>query len=413
MDPADAPPRTAPISPLAPLRERQFVSCFLAGSLSSSANWMLALSVPFLVYEYTESTTWLGIAAVASSGPSLLASPLGGYWADRYSKRVVLLTTLCIQFAIAGLLYQTSADGTLGLTPLLLLSTAMGFASSVHISAYQPFVAEIVPAHQIAPAYRLNAIQFNLSRAIGPAIAGFVLAGWGPTMAFAINALAYIPLACVLCFIRPRKLGGTGASTGVFADLIEGGRVVWQDRRLRAALITATVTASFGMSIHPLIAGLAKDVFRVDEQGFGLLVSSIGIASVVTALVTVFIGDRASRSAMVRAGLLLYGAGLFVVAATDIFAVGLLGFAITGLAHVLVNVSITTSVQIHVPEAFRGRVTSLQLTGIIVAMPIGAQIGGFLGDQVGLSVVVALYAGMLLAFAAWAHWRMDGFRILD
>lgn len=401
-----------PISPLAPLGELQFVFCWLGGALSASANWMLGLSVPYLVYEMTGSSAWLGFAAFASQGPALIASPLGGLWADRFPKRTVLLSSLAIQIAVASALHATSLTDRLTLSSLLMLAAAMGFASAIHLSAYQSFVAEIVPFNQIAPAYRLNAIQFNVSRALGPAVAGFVLATWGATTAFLVNALAYLPLAIVLLFVRPRPLD-RAASKSLLLDLVAGARVAWRDRRLRVALVTTTVTAIFGMGIQPLIAGLAKDVFRVDEQGLGILVSSIGLAAVVTAILTVWIGDRFRRSALVQWGLLFYALGLFVVAATDDFRFGVLGFAITGLAHVLVNVSITTAVQIHVPEAFRGRVTSLQLMSIIVSMPIGAQLGGILGSVYGLSTVVGIHAGALFCYALWSSLRMNGLRDLD
>ena len=400
------------ISPLAPLRELQFVSCWIAGALSASANWMLGLSVPYLVYEMTGSSAWLGFAAFASQGPAVIASPLGGLWADRFPKRVVLLLSLCVQIGVALSLYATSRADQLTVFALLGLAAAMGFGSATHLSAYQSFVAEIVPASQIGPAYRLNAIQFNVSRAVGPAVAGFVLAQWGPTTAFLVNALAYLPLALVLLFIQPRSLERS-LPESLLSDLRAGARVVWQDRRLRVAISTTTITAVFGMGIQPLIAGLAKDVFRVGEQGLGLLVSSIGLAAVVTALATVWIGDRVRRSSLVQWGFLLYGLGLWVVAATDDFRFGVLGFAITGLAHVLVNVSITTSVQIHVSEAFRGRVTSLQLMSIIVSMPIGAQIGGLLASVHGLSSVVGLYGSVLMGYLLWARLRMDGLRDLD
>jgi predicted MFS family arabinose efflux permease len=177
--------------------------------------------------------------------------------------------------------------------------------------------------------------------------------------------------------------------------------------------MTTTVTAMFGMGIQPLIAGLAKDVFRVGEQGLGILVSSIGLAAFGTAVLTVWLGDRIRRSALVQWGFVLYGTGLWVVASTSDFRIGVVGFAITGLAHVLVNVSVTTSIQIHVPTVFRGRVTSLQLMSIIVSMPIGAQLGGLLGAVSGLPTVVALYGSLLVAYAFWAGIGLDGLRDLD
>ena len=373
---------------------------------------MLNLSVPFLVYEITDSEAWLGIAAIAANAPSFIASPLGGVLSDRYSKRVILLSSLGVQMILAFALWWISRSGQTTLTNLLVMASLMGFASQINLSAYQSFVAEIVPPRQIAPAYRLSAIQFNASRAIGPAVAGFVLAQWGPTTAFLINGLAYLPLAVVLLFIKPRRLE-RGPSKHIISDLLEGAQVSWRDPRLRLALMTVSWSSIFGMSIQALMAAIAKDVFRVDEQGLGLLVSSIGISAVITAVATVWLAEGMRRSTMVLVGLTVYGVGMWVVAATNQFVFGLIGFAITGFAHVLVNVSVTTAIQVHVPEALRGRVTSLQLMGIIVSMPIGAQVGGLLAESIGLSAVLGLYGCALIAFAAWGQWRMNGLRDLD
>ena len=119
----------------------------------------------------------------------------------------------------------------------------------------------------------------------------------------------------------------------------------------------------FGMSIYSLAAGLAKDVFHVDEAGLGLLVSSVGIMSFLTAILAVSLGDRIKRSTLVTSGLVIYGLGLWTVAATEIFEIGMIGFGITGIAHVMINVSVTTTVQTYVPPEFRGRVTAVPADG--------------------------------------------------
>lgn len=400
------------MGPLTPFRERRFLACFLTGTLAASGNWMLSLSVPFLVYELTSSTSWLGVAAVASNLPALVASPLGGVFADRYSKRALLLASGGIQVVLALVLFALSRAGALDIGRLLTLAIAMGFASSTQTSVYQSFVAEIVPVRQISAAYRLNAIQFNVSRAIGPAMAGFVLHRWGPTTAFLVNALAFAPLLCVLAAISTRAVQRSVA-TSVLGEIAEGALVAWRDARLRLAVLIGTHCSMFGMSIYSLAAGLAKDVFRVDEAGLGLLVSSVGLMSFLTAILAVSVGDRIRRSTLVTSGLLVYGLGLWIVAATDVFVVGMLGFGITGVAHVMVNVSVTTTVQTYVPPEFRGRVTSFQLMGIILALPLGAQIGGLVADSTGLPFVVATFGGLQIGFALWAKWRMNGLRAID
>ncbi|MFO0691433.1 MAG: MFS transporter [Myxococcota bacterium] len=409
----DTPDATVgPVRPLAPFRERRFLACFATGTLAASGNWMLSLSVPYLVYELTRSSAWLGVAAVASNLPSLIASPVGGVFADRYAKRTLLLVAGGIQVALALVLFATSRAGLLDIRLLIGLAAAMGFASATQTSVYQSFVAEIVQARHISAAYRLNAIQFNVSRAIGPAVAGLVLHRFGPTTAFLVNALSFAPLLCVLAVIRTRDVQRSVA-TSVAGEIVEGALVVWRDHRLRIAVLTGALCSMFGMSIYSLAAGLAKDVFHVDEAGLGLLVSSIGLMSFLTALLAVSLGDRLRRSTLVTSGLVLYGLGLQVVAATDVFAVGLLGFGITGIAHVMVNVSVTTTIQQYVAPEFRGRVTSFQLLGIMLSLPIGAQLGGLAADFVGLPAVVAAYGGVQIACGLWAKLRMGGLREID
>ncbi len=403
---------TGPVGPFTPFRERRFVACFLTGTLAASGNWMLSLSVPYLVYEMTSSTSWLGVSAVASGLPALIASPVGGVFADRYSKRALLLISGSFQVVLALSLFAMSRAGALDIGRLIALATAMGFASSMQTSVYQSFVAEIVPARQISAAYRLNAIQFNVSRAIGPAMAGLVLHRWGATTAFLVNALAFAPLLCVLALIDTRSITRSIA-TSVLGEIAEGALLAWRDHRLRLAVLTGTLCSMFGMSIYSLAAGLAKDVFHVDEAGLGLLVSSVGVMSFLTAIVAVSVGDRIKRSTLVTSGLVIYGLGLWTVAATEIFEIGMIGFGITGIAHVMVNVSVTTTVQTYVPPEFRGRVTAFQLMGIMLALPIGAQVGGLIADYAGLPVVVAAFGGMQIGFAIWAKLRLDGLRAID
>ncbi|MBY0398661.1 MFS transporter, partial [Myxococcota bacterium] len=242
---------TGPVGPLSPFGERRFLACFLTGTLAASGNWMLSLSVPYLVYELTRSNAWVGVAAVASNLPALVASPVGGVFADRYSKRTLLLIVGGLQVALALCLFATSCAGLLDIGALIALSTAMGFVSSTQTSVYQSFVAEIVQARHISAAYRLNAIQFNVSRAIGPAVAGLVLHRWGPSTAFLVNALCFTPLLCVLALIRTRAVQRRVA-TGVIGEIAEGALVVWRDHRLRIAVLTGALCSMFGMSVFSL-----------------------------------------------------------------------------------------------------------------------------------------------------------------
>ncbi|MCH2173858.1 MFS transporter [Myxococcota bacterium] len=403
------PPRR---TPLEPLRYPEFTVSWVAGTFAHSANWMQSIAVPYLVYEMTGSATWLGLAAVAGQAPALLGSPLGGVWADRYSRRLLLLWTLLFKSAVAFGFYAMWEGGLLTPESAVVLLLISGFAASVHISTWQPFVAQLVPDHALAPAYRLNAIQFNFSRAAGPALAGWVLAQFGPGWAFLINGFAYVPFLITLLIVRPRPTEPSPRNNPV-QEFRDGVRVAFRYRGLVIPILTGAVLSLFGQSLHPLMAGLATDVFGVGAQGFGLMMSSVGMASVVTALAIVFVGERIPRSRQAQFGLWCYALGILVVAATDIYAVGLLGFAITGVAHVLVHIHTTTALQVHLTDSWRGRVTSLYLMGIIASIPVGAQVGGLIGDLVGLRWVVAGFGLCVTGYALYARLYLGSMEDLD
>ncbi|NRA10237.1 MAG: MFS transporter [Myxococcales bacterium] len=398
--------------PLAPLRHFQFVSCWLGSLISHGANWMRSVTVPFLVFDMTGSATWLGIVAVASQAPSLIASPLGGLLADRYSRRALMLGTLVVEALCALSFYLLYEAGELSPPRMLALLLIAGFSSSMNISVWQALVVEIVPEDEIAPAYRLNAIQFNLSRAAGPALAGWVLADFGAGTAFYVMGFAYLPLAFALLAATLRAVP-RGPRTSLLGEFRDGVDAVLGDRRLWVPVLSVAVLSLFGMGVHPLMAGIAKEVFGVGEAGLGWLLSAIGIGSVCTSVVLVLLGDRVKRSRVASAGVWVYGIGMVLAASTDRYELGLLGFAITGVAHVMVHISCTTALQLYVSETLRGRVTSIYLMAIILSAPIGAQIGGLLGDWIGLSGVIATFSAVVFAYALLARILLRGFRDLD
>lgn len=400
------------VHPLAPLHHFQFVTFWIGGFISHGANWMRAVTVPFLVFEMTGSATWLGLVALASQAPSLVGSPLGGILADRYSRRALMLASLALDSLCAVSFYLLYDAGELVPTRMLGLLLISGFSSAISIAVWQALVVEIVPAREIAPAYRLNAIQFNLSRAVGPALAGWVLATHGPGTAFYVMAFAYLPLAIALVLAQLRPVE-RGVRTSMVGELAEAVRAVRTDARLRVPVLSVAILSVVGMGVHPLMAGIAKEVYGVGEAGLGGLLSAIGVGSVAMSIVLVLIGERAKRSQVARLGIWVYGSGMLLAATTSHYALGVLGFAITGVAHVMVHISCTTSLQLHVSESLRGRVTSLYLMGIIVSAPIGAQIGGVLGDWIGLSRVIALFACVIFVYGLWARRALRGFRDLD
>lgn len=258
----------------------------------------------------------------------------------------------------------------------------------------------------------INSIQVNLSRAVGPAVAGWVLAQFGAGAAFLSSGFAYFPMALVLIFAQPRPLPAV-PHEGTLRAIRAGVRAVMENRSLGIPVLTVAVVSFFGSGIQPLTAGIASDLYGVDALGFGWLVSSMGISCAVSGVIIALIGERIARSRSTLVGFFFYASGILLVGATDLYSVGLSAFVLIGVGHVFVYVSSATSLQIHLSEGLRGRVTSLYMMAIFVAMPAGAQLGGLLGDRVGLPVVLFGYGIALLAYALFGAVVLRGFSDMD
>ena len=252
----------------------------------------------------TESATWLGLAAVASQAPALVASPLGGVLADRYSRRAVLIVTLLLKMVVSFGLYALWDRDLLTVSSILTLLTLSGIAHTVHLASSSAFIPQIVPRKILPAAVSLNSIQVNLSRAIGPAIAGLVLSHFDAGGAFLASGFAYLPFAVVLVFARPRPIEPPPRQSTWHA-LRDGISTITSSRALSVPVITAGFVSFFGSGIQPLTAGLASEVYEVGPQGFGWLISSMGISSAAAGVLYAATDGRGRRSRMVKTGFIL------------------------------------------------------------------------------------------------------------
>lgn len=407
-----APTPERSVGPLGPFRLRLFAAFWWGSFFAHAAVWLQNITVPYLVYEMTGSATWLGLAAVAGSGPALIASPLGGVLADRYSRRALLIVTLVLKMVASLGLYTLWHQDALEISSILALLALNGIAHTVHLACSSAFIPQIVPRKSLAAAVSLNSIQVNLSRAIGPAIAGFILSQFNAGGAFLTSAVSYLPLVVVLIFARPRQIEAS-RHEGTWRALLLGLRTVASNRGLAVSVFTAGFVSFFGSGIQPLSAGLASEVYQVGPEGFGWLISSMGISSAAAGALLAAINDRVRRSSMVRVGFLFYAMGAALAGAGISYATAILGFALLGIGHTFVYVSCATALQLQLSDDLRGRVTALYMTAIFVGMPAGAQFGGVVGDLVGLPIVLMGYGAVMCVYTLTSRFTLRSFTDMD
>ena len=260
---------------------------------------------------------------------------------------------------------------------------------------------------------RLNSVQFQASRALGPAIGALAVGLLGIGAAFFINAITYIPVIVAIVITRPRQTLAPASSSNIRADLVEGFRFTWGITALRRAVITSFMVSVLGQSLTQLAAGIATDVYGRNAKANGWLVAALGVGSLITGIWIIVWGSRTARSTLAMQGLGGYVVGVFLIAITTNFAIGVLGFFVCGLAHIAIATSLNTFMQSAVPDEIRGRVVSFYLLGVMLGMPVGSFILGRLSDVIGMHEVLLINAVAFAIFFVVAVVVFGRYREID
>jgi MFS family permease len=409
--PGDQPPRSG--TSFRVLRQRDFALCWSASLISTSGAWMQSVAVPFVIYQMTKSTTWLGFAAFMSFIPTALGGPLGGSLADRHSRQRILLLTQTGSALTAAAIWVVWISGAATPGLIVAILCVSGFLGGMGISAWQAFITQLVGPDELVDAVRLNSMQFTGAKAFGPALAALVLETLGPSAAFLTNALSYLLVIAALLVVHPRGQSYSDGRGSVVADIRDGVRFVRHRTSLALPMVVILVASVFGTSTLQLAPAVADDVFDVGRGAYGLLITAYGVGSVVGTVWLATTADRVPMSRFATWGGL--GLALCVVALglAPAYAVGLVIMALFGLGYTLLTTSLQTSVQLHVEDRYRARTMSIYTSSQMLGVPLGALVLGELATVLDLRVVLVGAGALLCSYLAYVAVRYNRLRLLD
>jgi len=384
------------------LRHRDFALFWTGAILSNTGSWVQRTAVPFVLFEMTGSATWVGFSAFVGLAPAVLMGPIAGALADRYPRRMVLLITQTVMGVLSLGLWVVFATGRESEWVIVGFAAATGFVAGLNIASWQAFVSELVPRDMLLNAVTLNSAQFNASSAFGPAIAGLVLAGWGPTAAFLVNALSYVFVIGALLLVRgARRAGAAAPGARILADFAATVRYVRARPGMAVCIKVVVLLGLLGSPVFQLIKVFTDEVFHVGPVAFGLMGAALGIGSVLGTPLVAGPGSGVPRGRLTFVGVLVYGLSLAAFALAPVYGVGLAALFVAGAAYLPVASALNTTLQLQVDEAFRGKALALYLMAFTASIPVGSLAQGWLADTVGPRPTVAV-AG--LAFASVAVW---------
>ena len=385
------------------LRHRDYRIFWFCQLISLTGTWMQSLAQSWLVLTMTNSPAALGLIGVCQFAPSLVLGIPAGVLIDRVPKRRLLLLTQAAFTIITGLLAVLVVTARVQLWHIYAAAIALGIATAVDMPTRQAFVVDLVGRDDLMNGIALNSAVFNTTRVVGPALAGLLLGAFGAPICFVLNALSYIPVLLGLSVMRTEgepKPGGTIGTPG--ERLREGLAYVRRTPAVLLPIVLVGTVAIFGMNFNVWAPLLARDALDIGAGGFGLLMSSLGVGSLIGALTLAFSG-RSPSPRIVLATAFLFGAfelGLAIVAGLHLpAALAMLLMVGTGFAMSSTMAQANTIVQTNSPDRLRGRVMSIYLTVFAGSTPIGAALAGFTSDVWGVPAAVGIGGVAVAAMA--------------
>ena len=360
------------------LGTRRFGTFWAGSLLSNIGTWMQGVAEPWLVLSLSGSSFLLGLDAFAADGPAWILTLFGGFLADHRDRRRVILSCQSIQMLCPILVVLGILTGTIRVWMIIALSVVVGVTDALSMPAFQAIVPSIVSAGDIGTAIALNSTQFNLSRIIGPAIAGIVMAKYGALTGFGANALSYVPFLLVTMWVLPRRVARVVIPAGerISRVWLREIREVSREPMLRGALLTVLGTS---LLCGPLIAFspvLIREVFHADVSHFAGALAAFGVGGLIGAVVLLVIEGHVDRVRLCSGAAMLTAVVVGVVAMNRAFAglVALLGLA--GIALTMSNTTANAILQSTAQDRLRGQTASLYMLAMRGGLSIGSLVAG-------------------------------------
>jgi len=372
---------------------------FSLGALPSAmAGWMQNVALGWIVASGPNPAFGLGLLSFTSMGPLVLA-PLGGTLADRVDRRLLLMGCACAQLAAALVLAVLALAGQLSMALVLALALANGLPNAVMWPTWSAFVADLVPARDLRRAVAVNSGRFNLTRVLGPAVAGALLARSGPALCLATAAICSSSLLVTLLFVRPRYTRPRPPAAPWLGALAEAARHAVVTPALRAPMLSAGTLGLLALPYAALLPGFVRGALHGNPQDLGLLVTAGGAGAVVGAVLS-GTSLAAGRPRQVAAALhLLTGLSVATLGLSPTIGWACLAAALIGLASVAYLSVVNATLQINTPPAMIGRMLGLWVVVNSGTVPLGSLLLGSLASRYGLPAVETA-AGLLSALGA-------------
>jgi MFS family permease len=391
----------------APFHNRVFAVLWTATVISNIGAWLYSTASAWLMTSLNPAPIIVSLIQVAASLPLFIFAIPAGALADIVDKRRLLIgvecliSALAIIFAVLAWLHFVAPD------TLLLFTFLLGVGNALESPPWQAIVPQLVPKRDLTPALAANGVGVNVSRAVGPALGGAMIAAWGIMAPFWINAVANLGVIATLVWWRPaRAPRGLPAERFVGAT-ITGLRYAKYSPSLRAAFIRAVAFFFFASADWALLPLVARQRMAGGPELYGILLGAIGAGAMAAAAVVPWLRNRLGSDRSISVGMASTAAALVLLAVARTPLLGVAAGLLAGAAWTAAITNLSVAAQLAVPDWVRARGLALFTTVFFGSMTVGSALWGQLASAYGLPASYLVAAvGALVAIPVAQRWHL-------
>jgi len=369
--------------------------------------------VAWQVYLLTHSPVTLGLIGLFRVIPIVALSLAGGLVSDVFNRRRLLLVTQTLLMLSSGGLALVAFAPVRSPVPIYGIIALAAAALAFNNPARQSLIPSLVPREQLANAFSLNAVAFEVATVAGPSLAGLVIAVWQVGVIYVVDAVSFLAVLAALFVIRPAELEGPVPAVSLNAAL-EGLRFVFRTPIIFATMSLDFVATFFG-SATALLPVFARDILHSGAEGYGILYAAPSAGAILAGVAMSLVANRIDRQGrFIIVAVVAYGVFTLLFGLSRVFVLSFLALAGTGVADTVSMILRQTVRQISTPDELRGRMTSVTGVFFMGGPQLGELEAGLVARAIGspLSVVTGGAAAIIATlFIAWRSPTLRRYRL--
>ena len=373
---------------------------WLANLASSFGGLIQGVGAAWLMTSIADSVDMVALVQASTSLPIMLLSLLGGAVADSFDRRKVMIAAQLFMLAVSALLMVATWTGLISPWLLLAFTFLLGCGTALNNPSWQASVGDIVPRSDLPSAVALNSIGFNLSRSVGPAVGGLIVAAFGAAAAFLANTLSYIGLVIVLLRWKPATVASTLPREPMGTAILSGLRYVAMSPNILIVLLRGFIFGFTAIVILALLPVVASQLPGGGPLIYGLLLGAFGLGAVGGALYSARMQAMLGTEPLVRWAFLGFAVCAWVTAISPAPWLTAPALMIGGASWVWALSLFNVSVQLASPRWVVGRALSLYQTATFGGMAFGSWVWGLAAEVYGSDIALTIAGVAMVGGAA-------------